>query len=191
METLESRGRKRRRKENIQAAVLGTIAVVGAIAIIAIAPALPAAIASVVGRRRIGYQARTAAGRLAQKGLVSFEKRGGATYLRITAKGERMIAIEQAQASLAIKQKRRWDKRYRMVIFDIPQSRRGTRDRLRELMRAAGFYRLQQSVWVHPYDCEELITLVKAELRLGGNVLYAIVEEIENDTRIKDHFGLS
>ena len=101
-----------------------------------------------------------------------------------------MIAIEQAQASLSIKQKRRWDKRYRMVIFDIPQSRRGTRDRLRSLMRAAGFYRLQQSVWVHPYDCEELITLVKAELRVGGSVLYAIVEEIENDVRIKDHFGL-
>ena len=190
METVESRGRKRRRKENIQAAVLGALALTGAIAVIAIAPALPAAIASIVGSRRIGYQARTTVGRLAQKGFVQFEKRNGIKYARITPQGQRMIAIEQAKAALAIRQKRRWDRRYRMVVFDIPQKRRIVRDKLRDLMREAGFYRLQQSVWVHPYDCEELIALTKADLRLGGSVVYAIVEEIENDGRIKDYFGL-
>lgn len=187
---MEVRAKKRRRKENIQAAVLSTVALAGAIAVIAIAPALPAAIASIVGSRRIGYQARTSAGRLARKGLVIFEKRGSAKYVRITPEGKRRLAIEQAKALLSVRQKKRWDRRFRMVVFDIPQKRRIVRDQLRSLMREAGFYRLQQSVWVHPYDCEELMTLIKAELRVGGTVLYAIVEEIENDTRIKDHFGL-
>lgn len=58
-------------------------------------------------------------------------------------------------------------------------------------MRDFGFLRIQDSVWLSPYDCEELIALVKAELRLGKDVLYAIVEEIENDGWIKKHFNLA
>lgn len=75
-------------------------------------------------------------------------------------------------------------------MFDIPQRRRGTRDRLRRMMRDFGFLRIQDSVWLSPYDCEELIALAKAELRLGKDVLYAIVEEIENDRWIKKYFNL-
>ncbi len=189
-EQLEQRAAKRRRRENIQQAVLGTLALTGALAVIAIAPALPMALASITGKKHLGYRAKTATGRLAQKGLVTFETRNGMKFARLTPKGVQALALEQAKVALAIRVKKRWDRRYRMVIFDIPQKRRLVRDQLRHLMRDAGFFRLQQSVWVHPYDCEELIALIKAELKVGKDILYAIVEEIENDQHIKDHFGL-
>ena len=64
-------------------------------------------------------------------------------------------------------------------------------DRLRRLMREYGFLRLQNSVWVYPHDCEELISLIKADLRIGKDVLYAVVESIEYDAWIKKHFNLS
>ncbi len=75
-------------------------------------------------------------------------------------------------------------------MFDIPQYRRLDRDHLRQVVRACGFLRLQDSVWVFPYDCEELIMLLKADMRIGKDVLYAIVETIENDGWIKKHFGI-
>jgi len=59
------------------------------------------------------------------------------------------------------------------------------------MMLDFGFLRVQYSVWVSPYDCEELIALVKAELRLGKDVLYVVVEQIENDGWIKKHFQLA
>jgi len=111
--------------------------------------------------------------------------------LQITDSGQRHLALEQARNSKPAKRRRRWDKRYRLVMFDIPQERRNTRDRLRFLMREFGFLRLQDSVWVSPYDCEELVALIKAELRVGNDVLYAVVEQIGNEKRIKSHFGLS
>ena len=50
--------------------------------------------------------------------------------------------------------------------------------------------RLQDSVWVFPYDCEDFIALLKAELKIGAAVLYMVVEHIENDKHLRSHFGL-
>ncbi len=57
-------------------------------------------------------------------------------------------------------------------------------------MLETGFVRLQDSVWVFPYDCEDFISLVKAELKIGSAILYMVVEHIENDTHLRAHFGL-
>ena len=57
-------------------------------------------------------------------------------------------------------------------------------------MQEIGFARLQDSVWVFPYDCENFITLLKAELKIGSAVLYMIVEHIENDKHLRAQFGL-
>ena len=75
-------------------------------------------------------------------------------------------------------------------MFDIPEKRRKTRDQLRMRMRGMGFFRLQDSAWVYPHDCEEIVGLLKTELRLGSTVIYMIVESIENDTRLREHFGI-
>ena len=87
--------------------------------------------------------------------------------------------------------KRRWDKRWRVVVFDIPEKHRRTRDSLRSSMRELGFYRLQDSVWVYPHDCEEVVMLIKTEMRVGAALLYMIVEKLENDSKLREHFGIS
>lgn len=58
-------------------------------------------------------------------------------------------------------------------------------------MQNIGFYRLQDSVWLYPYDCEDFIALLKADLKIGNAILYMVVEKIENDAKIKTHFSLS
>ncbi len=77
-----------------------------------------------------------------------------------------------------------------MVVFDVPERRRRIRVHLRAYMNEVGFMRLQDSVWVYPYDCEDFITLVKAQLKIGKDVLYAIVDTIEYDKNIRAHFRL-
>lgn len=193
MGNIEERARKRRKKENVQRAILQTLAVAGAVGVSVIALPLLIGIGQVAKQAgyRIRYRANTAVGRLAQKGWIKFAERNGKKHIEITEVGRRALALEQARASTLARKKRRWDKRYRLVMFDIPQYRKSTRDRLRLLMRDFGFLRIQDSVWLSPYDCEELIALVKAELRLGKDVIYAIVEEIENDGWVKKHFNLS
>ena len=76
------------------------------------------------------------------------------------------------------------------MIFDIPEYRKTLRPQIRRSLQTVGFIRLQDSVWIYPYDCEDFIVLLKAELKIGKDILYMIVDELEGDTRIKEQFGL-
>ena len=189
---MEEETKKRRKKENVQKAVLAAVAVAGTLAVGMLAPNIFLALPGIMGRKqyKLAFQARTAAARLAIKGHIRFVEKNGKKRIEITEAGRRAFALEQAKAFLATKRPKRWDKRWRLVMFDIPQYRRRDRDHLREVVRACGFLRLQDSVWVFPYDCEELVMLLKADMKIGKDVLYAIVETIENDGWIKKHFGI-
>ena len=193
MGKLEETTRKRRKKENIQKAVLAAVAVTGTLALGMLAPNIFSALPGIMGKNKykLAFQARTAASRLAIKGHVRFVEKNGTKRMEITETGRRAITLEEQKAALAAQHGKRWDKRWRLVMFDIPQHRRRDRDRLRDEIQACGFLRLQDSVWGFPYDCEDLVVLLKADMRIGKDILYAIVETMENDGWIKKHFGLS
>ena len=53
--------------------------------------------------------------------------------------------------------KEKWDGKWRMVAFDIPDASRKGRNALRYRMRLGGFYELQESLFLYPYDCEKEI----------------------------------
>lgn len=109
--------------------------------------------------------------------------------LRLTVKGE--AALRRLELSeYRLKKPRRWDGRWRVLIFDIPERRRLLRDKVRNTLVAIGFVRAQDSVWIYPYDCEDLVTLLKADFRIGKDLLYLVVEKMEYDVIFKDHFGL-
>jgi len=192
MGVVEIIARKKRHKGYIQQAILATVALSGVALIAAIAPGVPTALAKLpsMQRARLRARYRTALGRLAALGLVAFERKGGKSYARITDAGRKKLAFELEKGKLNLSRKRRWNRRWRVIIFDVPERRRKTRDRLRLLMQKLGFVRLQDSVWVFPYDCEDFIVLLKAELKIGSAVLYMVVEEIENDKHLRKHFGL-
>lgn len=197
MGVLEKESRRKRRVGQLQKALL-TTAVVGGVMLIGGAPsprALSQLLVELSGQKprnkyRFKNQTSTALTRLAQRGYLVFETRRDKRYARITPLGIQALTLEQQRTSLQLAKQKRWDKRWRVIIFDIPESRRGTRDLLRRTMRSSGFYRLQDSVWLYPHDCEDFITLLKADLKLGNAVIYMIVERIENDRRVKDYFAL-
>ena len=91
---------------------------------------------------------------------------------------------------MRIRKPKKWDEKWRVVIFDVPEKYRSSRERFRRILQKAGFLRLQDSVWIHPYDCEELVAFMRKELRLGGSVLYLIVEGLEGESKVREHFKL-
>lgn len=191
MGTLEKEAREIRRRGQIKDVLLMTLLVGGMIAI----GAVPRNILPTLGfkpknQRRFNTYTKTVAHRLVQQQLAAWIKRDGKTFLRITPAGRQRLAFTREKMQLVTGGKRRWDKRWRMVVFDLPERRRATRAKLRSIMAEVGFIRLQDSVWVYPYDCEEFIALLKAELKIGKDALYAIVEKIENDKTIREHFRL-
>jgi len=192
MSGLEAEAKKVRRRGQIQKALLTTLLIGGMIAIGA-APRIN--ILKLLGNKkrnqyRLKHQVNDALIRLSRKGLVAFVIKDGRKFARLTPAGSQRLKLEQEKAALLLQRKKRWDKRWRVIIFDIPERRRGVRSRLRAIMQECGFVRLQDSVWVYPHDCEDLTVLMKAELKTGSSILYMVVEKIENDAWLKKHFSI-
>ena len=86
--------------------------------------------------------------------------------------------------------KEKWDGKWRMVAFDIPEKYKIGRDALRHKLEKIGFCGLQESVFITPYDCkEEIIGLVKF-FELDKYVRFGILEYVDNESYFKKFFKL-
>jgi phenylacetic acid degradation operon negative regulatory protein len=56
--------------------------------------------------------------------------------------------------------RRRWDGRWRLILFDVPEARRKVRSELRSYLHNHGFGCLQNSVWITPDPVLEQRTLL-------------------------------
>lgn len=107
----------------------------------------------------------------------------------LTEKGVRQLDLYRMRDK-AQERPEKWDGKWRIVMFDVFEKRRKARDLLRRELASFGFRRLQNSVWIYPYPCEEFITLLKTDMRFGRNVLYIVTEKIETNKILQKHFKL-
>jgi len=117
---------------------------------------------------------------LKRNGYLNIKRKNHQIYVSLTQEGKKK-AGKFLIDDLEIKKPRKWDKKYRILIFDIPNKFRIKRDALRGKLKELGFYKIQQSVWAHPYDCEKEINLLREFFGLSGQQLILITGEIEND----------
>ena len=110
-------------------------------------------------------------------------------FIVLTGKGEsRLAQIERMNYELP--KPARWDRKWRVVSFDIKEKRKRVRELLRTTLQAVGFVHLHHSVWVYPFDCEDFLSLLRADYHIGVEILYIIAEYIENDGWLRRRFAL-
>ena len=174
----------------VQRIFLRTLYVTGMISMALLAPKmtriLPHPDRSRARRKKLYARIVRARSVLKQRGLIE-EVEG---RLQLTDKGhahiERILVREYR-----IPEPVWWDGKWRVLMFDIYEKRRKTRAKLRALLTGAGFVRLQDSVWVHPYPCDEFVALVRTHLKSGVRELRLIVADaLESDRPLREHFKL-
>jgi len=106
----------------------------------------------------------------------------------LTKKGRKRFEIYNFE-DLKIKPSRNWDKKWRIVIFDIPEKKKGAREALREKLKKLGFFRIQKSVWVYPYECKDEIDFVCEFFNVENYVLY-FSAPLESDHSLRKYFKL-
>ena len=188
--SVEREARTKRRRRDMRSAVLATVGVAGVIAVAAIAPNIVQLLEATGINARLRFKTKRVLARLKIRGEIEFVSQGGTSFARITERGKQALAMSAEKARLAGNKPKKWDRQYRLVMFDVPEKRKRVRDLLRREMRDIGFLRVQDSAWLYPYDCEEFISLLKADLRIGKDVLYAVVDSIDNDVWVRKHFNL-
>lgn len=194
MGVLEQEVKKQVRNTKIQKVVLKSLATAGFLSIALLAPnalqMLKLFDTKKYRKHSQKYTINSALGRLAVAGLVQFENTDKGKFARLTPKGEDKLRMLEV-ADFQIKKPKKWDKKWRLIIFDIKEERKSTRNKIRWTLRQIGFTRLQDSVWVYPYDCEDLIALLKADFKIGRDVLYIIADKIENDSFLKKVYNIT
>ncbi len=66
----------------------------------------------------------------------------------VTPKGMEKIFYIRVKVGL----KKRKDKKWEMVVFDIPEKKKMVRDEFRRRLKSLGYQKLQQSIWISPFD---------------------------------------
>jgi CRISPR-associated endonuclease Cas2 len=93
---------------------------------------------------------------------------------------------------LEIKKPRKWDQKWRILIFDIQDKHKVKREALRGKLKELGLYRLQKSVWVCPYDFFQEMDFLREFFGLKYREMRIITaSEIENDEEIKAFFEIN
>lgn len=175
------------RNQNLKRILLETVAVAGVISVALVAPNTIGAMKKLglIPSKRQHDTIRQARARLVAQGLLTYK--GG--LLSVTAKGEKVLD-ELDRRAYALPKPKRWDGKWRVLIFDVPEHRKNTREKIRRTLMQIGFVRLQDSVWLYPYDCEDVVVLLKADFKIGKDLLYLIVDSIEADGKWREWFGL-
>lgn len=102
-------------------------------------------------------------------------KKGGKPYLRLTGQGKKKITRDFPLFSL---QTRRWDRKWRLIPYDIKEAKSWQRDSLREKLCQLGFRQLQKSVYISPQPIEEELNDFLKTLRLEGKVWVLLCQKI-------------
>jgi DNA-binding transcriptional regulator PaaX len=187
MGILEKKSKKKLRKSQLQKFILTTVQVAGVLAVVVLAGQVITALGKMgfIPRRRQKESIHNARMRLVQRGMLEY--RNG--FLRLTKIGAHELK-RMERLEFRLQRPRRWDGRWRILIFDIPEYRKTLRDKVRRTLISLGFVRLQDSVWAYPYDCEDFVTLLKADFKIGKDLLYMIVDTLEYDKKLREKFGL-
>ncbi|MFH1346930.1 MAG: hypothetical protein ABIH10_01630 [Spirochaetota bacterium] len=129
--------------------------------------------------------------RLNQKGLIELIEKNNKIYMEITKNGKKLIK-DFDYDYIKLSDHKKWDKKWRMVIFDIPEKKSKERRALSVKLKELGFYPLQESVFIYPHNCQDEIDFVCGFLDIDRYVNYCIVDVLDKkEGDLRKFFDLS
>ena len=183
---------KRLRIGQIGTVVLATVGFAGLLTIAVLAPNAFTIFAPFLKNkkqpRRQEFQRNIDA--LVRQGIMKrTTQRDGTATLTLTKRGKWEFFLRHNSIDLGSKKK--WDYKWRIIVFDVPNDKTSIRNEMRRAMKLYGFVMIQKSVWAYPYPYDDFVILLKKYLGVTNDVLYMVVEMIENDKELRSEFKLT
>lgn len=177
------------KKGDIAKLILGAIGMAGLLVVGAAAPGIFKILS---GKKRYSYAKKSldrSLENLKKHGLIKFVPGRTGWRVALTEKGlAEFFAYEMKEKIL--KPPKRWNGDWHLLVFDIEETRKKVRDNVRRTLVSLGFIRLQDSVWVYPYPCEEVLELLRTKYGVRHEALYICARKIAKDKWLRQHFGL-
>ncbi len=103
--------------------------------------------------------------RLRERGYIDLDEFNNNLVLKLTDKGKQEALLRK------ILKDEKWDGKWRIVVFDIPEKHRKARNALRSKLKTWGFSPWQKSVWASKKDITELLRLFIKQMGIEKWVL--------------------
>lgn len=113
----------------------------------------------------------------------------GGEKIKLTAKGRKLLD-EIYLSEFKIVKSEKWDKKWRLVSYDIPEIYKKSRNLFRKVLENNDFYQVHKSLWVSPYDCKEEIAVFAKNLGLSKYVIVMTTDKLPNQKEMIEYFGL-
>ncbi len=124
---------------------------------------------------------------LKRHGYIEHFVEGKEKYFELTPKGMEKLERQNIE-NLQICRPEAWDGLWRIVIFDISEKHKTSRDILRNCIIKLGFEMIQESVYVYPFECTNEITKIASTLSESKNVLITISQVIQGEDMLIEKF---
>jgi len=115
--------------------------------------------------------------------------RDGTTTLILNNYGKKK-ALTYNLENIKINRPENWDRKWRIIIFDIPHYLKKTRDSLRFMFKKMGFCPLQKSVFVYPFDCQKEIEFITEWHRANKYIRFIVADSVDNESFLRKYFKL-
>jgi len=128
---------------------------------------------------------------LERRDVLLIEEKKDKAYVYLQEKGRKKVVEYSLKLILDFKRKKKkWDGRWFIVFFDVPEIQRNKRDYLRKFLKRLGFYPYQQSVYIFPYECGKEMAFIKKMIEGAKYISYIVAEKIEEEEKVKRFFNL-
>ncbi|MDP2676743.1 MAG: hypothetical protein Q8O83_03605 [bacterium] len=121
--------------------------------------------------------------------IKTVRNKDGTYTLVLTQKGEEK-ALRYKIDAIRVAPMEKWDGKWRIVLFDIPEKSRVIRDALRRALIRAGFFEYQKSVFVHPFECQDEVDFVIEFFYARPYTRFIIADSLDNEFHLKKYFKL-
>lgn len=117
--------------------------------------------------------------------LINFKENSNGDVTIILTENGTKKALKYKLEQLKIPESFSWDKKWRVVIFDIPEKKKGARESFRKKLINLGFKKIQQSVYIYPYPCKNEIDFVVEFFNLRPYIYFIETKYITNEAKFK------
>lgn len=125
-----------------------------------------------------------------QKLIEIIKEKNGKTQVRLTTKGRKRL-LELSLDTIKIRKSEKWDGKWRIVMFDIPNELNAARESLRRKIKELNFHQFQKSAWIYPYECEDEILFIAETFNVQRYVEIITADKFLHETVVKKKFKLN
>lgn len=111
--------------------------------------------------------------------------------IKLSEDGLALLKLSQIEDIVSIKHSDSWNRVWHLVCYDVPEEFKAKRDYLRRKLIELGFYQVQYSLWVIPWECKEEIAIISQNLGIAPFVAYLNTDYLPQQKKLINHFNLT